>query len=92
MAEGPNNVIPHIHADTLWITGEICALHGWDARPSEQANGREVWDALILDAPTSAELDMLEIRLQELRDVVSKIFVVESNRASFRLNPCLFIL
>ena len=82
MAEGPHVLLPHVHADTLWITGEICALHGWDAHPADTVYEREVWDALILDAPTPAELDMLEIRFQELRDVVGKIFIVESNRTS----------
>lgn len=42
---------------------------------------REMWDAVILDGPTDAELDLLEIRLNELAQVVDKVFIVESNRA-----------
>ena len=59
---------------------DICALHGWDARKPSDVQNREVWDAIILDGPTDAELDLLEIRLNELKDVVHKFYIVESNR------------
>ena len=36
----------------------------------------EVWDAVLF----SSELDLLEIRLHELSDVVSKFFIVEADR------------
>lgn len=44
-----------------------------------EADEREMWDALILDSPTEAELELLEIRLNELHEVVDKVFIIESN-------------
>jgi beta-1,4-mannosyl-glycoprotein beta-1,4-N-acetylglucosaminyltransferase len=49
-------------------------LHGWTERKSKP----EVWDAVIF----STELDLLEIRMNELDDVVDKFFIVESDSQS----------
>ncbi|KAI5120788.1 hypothetical protein M0805_002415 [Coniferiporia weirii] len=77
---GPKHVFPHFYAENIWVGDEICELHGWSARPAAEAREREMWDAVILDAPTPAEVDLLEIRLNELAEVVDKVFIVESNR------------
>ncbi|KAH8110595.1 glycosyltransferase family 17-domain-containing protein [Phellopilus nigrolimitatus] len=80
MPARPQHVLPHFYAENMRIGDEICALHGWSARSVPEAVEREMWDSVILDGPTAAELDMLEIRFNELADVVNKIFIVESNR------------
>ena len=52
---------------------QICKLHGWTKR----AEGRDV---KVLDAVLmSSELDLLEIRMNELDSVVDRFFIIESN-------------
>ncbi|PAV22674.1 glycosyltransferase family 17 [Pyrrhoderma noxium] len=77
---GPKFVVPHYYSEGPWMGPEICELHGWSARANEDADEREMWDAIILDSATEAELELLEIRLNELHDVVDKVFIIESNR------------
>ena len=92
---GPKFVVPHYYSEGPWTGPEICELHGWSARANEDADEREMWDAIILDSATEAELELLEIRLNELHDVVDKVFIIESNREldstlpflSFSLSP-----
>lgn len=80
--DGPHRILPHFYAENLYVGGdEICELHGWTSRSVIDSIEREMWDAVILDGPTDAELDLLEIRLNELAEVVDKVFIVESNRA-----------
>lgn len=80
--DGPRRILPHFYAENLYVGGnEICELHGWESRSVMDMVEREMWDAIILDGPTDAELDLLEIRLNELAQVVDKVFIVESNRA-----------
>lgn len=77
---GPRQVLAHYHSNGLWATDDICLLHGFKPRPVVEIIEREMWDAFILDNPTNAELDLLEIRLHELYEVVDRVFIVESNR------------
>ena len=53
------------------VDQELCKMHGWEQRKSTP----EVWDAVIF----STELDLLEIRLNELDSVVDRFFIVESD-------------
>ncbi|KIP06548.1 glycosyltransferase family 17 protein [Phlebiopsis gigantea 11061_1 CR5-6] len=71
---GPKNTISHYYAEGVSFDQHLCQLHGWDVRPGEDVP--EVWDAILM----STELDLLEIRMHELKDVVSKFFIVESDR------------
>ncbi|KLO20181.1 glycosyl transferase [Schizopora paradoxa] len=77
---GPQNVLPHFDADGIYPDLELCVLHGWKHLPLIDRVERPFWDALILDDPTSAELDMLEIRLHEHFETVDRVFIIESNR------------
>ncbi|KDN41301.1 hypothetical protein RSAG8_07570, partial [Rhizoctonia solani AG-8 WAC10335] len=70
--EGPTTVIPHFYALGLEPSPAVCKLHGVEPRDGN----REVWDAVLF----STELDLLEVRLDELDAVVDRFFVVESNR------------
>ncbi|KAJ1302576.1 hypothetical protein OPQ81_002893 [Rhizoctonia solani] len=70
--EGPKTVIPHFYALGLEPSPKVCKLHGVKPRSEK----REVWDAVLF----STELDLLEVRLNELDAVVDRFFVVESNR------------
>ncbi|CAE6523843.1 unnamed protein product [Rhizoctonia solani] len=70
--EGPTTVIPHFYALGLEPSPAVCKLHGVEPRDRNQ----EVWDAVLF----STELDLLEVRLDELDAVVDRFFVVESNR------------
>lgn len=72
-ADGPNNIIPHYYADGLEFGSDTCQLHGWQRR--DQSNGLYVFDAVLM----SSELDLLEIRMNELDAVVDRFFIVESN-------------
>lgn len=51
-----------------------------------------MWDAIILDGPTEADLDLLEIRMHELYEVVDKVFIVESNRKQGYVNYVINLL
>ncbi|EJC98781.1 glycosyl transferase, partial [Fomitiporia mediterranea MF3/22] len=78
---GPHHIIPHYYVNNLQLgDSNICELHGWTAHTIRESVEREVWDAIILDAPTAVEIDLLEIRMNELDKVVDKFFIVESNR------------
>lgn len=72
---GPTNVIPHFYAEGVPIDQHLCALHGWDLRAPHDLP--QIWDAILV----STELDLLEVRMHELKDVVSKFFIVESDRS-----------
>ncbi|CAA0819925.1 beta-1-4-N-acetylglucosaminyltransferase family protein [Striga hermonthica] len=66
----PFHHIPHYYAENV-STEYLCRLHGWSPRPSP----RRVFDAIIF----SNELDLLEIRWNELRPYVAKFVVLEAN-------------
>ena len=71
---GPHNILPHYYAEGVPFDAHLCDLHGWKARDPNALP--EVWDAVLF----SSELDLLEIRLNELSDVASKFFIVEADR------------
>jgi beta-1,4-mannosyl-glycoprotein beta-1,4-N-acetylglucosaminyltransferase len=68
---GPSDIIPHFYGEGLKMDDHTCKLHGWTAR---KGNVRVI-DAILM----SNELDLLEIRLNELDSVVDYFFIVESN-------------
>ncbi|CAE6459519.1 unnamed protein product [Rhizoctonia solani] len=70
--EGPTTIIPHFYALGLEPSPAVCKLHGVEPRDGT----REVWDAVLF----STELDLLEVRLNELDSVVDRFFVIESDR------------
>ena len=72
-ADGPTNIIPHYHSDGLRMDKHTCSLHGWNER--ERGRTIKVLDAVLM----SSELDLLEIRLNELNTVVDRFFIIESN-------------
>ncbi|KAL5533749.1 hypothetical protein ACEPAG_209 [Sanghuangporus baumii] len=79
--DGPRQILPHYYAENLPAFGDdICELHGWPPRTISESIEQQLWDAIILEGPTEAELDLLEIRLNELDNLVDKFFIVESNR------------
>lgn len=51
----------------------MCKVHGWSQRSA--ASSTRVLDAVLM----SSELDLLEIRMNELDSVVDRFFIVESN-------------
>jgi beta-1,4-mannosyl-glycoprotein beta-1,4-N-acetylglucosaminyltransferase len=70
---GPSDVIPHYYGEGLKTDANTCQLHGWTER-------RENTDLKVLDAVLmSNELDLLEIRMNELDSVVDYFLIVESN-------------
>lgn len=71
---GPTKAIPHFYGEGLKMGQEVCKLHGWNQR-SDAPSQLKVLDAVLM----SSELDLLEIRLNELDDVVDYFLVVESN-------------
>ncbi|KAG8774901.1 hypothetical protein FRC12_001771 [Ceratobasidium sp. 428] len=73
--DGPKNLIPHFYAPGVEPSAAICKLHGYDVR-ADVEGGKEVWDAVLL----STELDLLEVRMNELDKVVDRFFVIESDR------------
>ncbi|THU85036.1 glycosyltransferase family 17 protein [Dendrothele bispora CBS 962.96] len=71
--DGPKTIIPHYHAEGMGVDKHTCSLHGWEER---QDHGKtKVLDAIMM----STELDLLEIRLNELENVVDRFFIIESN-------------
>lgn len=54
------------------INGDVCKLHGWKERPGSKV---KVLDAILV----STELDLLEIRMNELDAVVDRFYIIESN-------------
>lgn len=71
--EGPSNIIPHYFADGMVADENMCKLHNWEPRRDEK--NVKVLDAILM----SSELDLLEIRLNELDPVVDRFFIIESN-------------
>ncbi|KAH8118856.1 glycosyltransferase family 17 protein [Phellopilus nigrolimitatus] len=72
-ADGPTDIIPHYFVDGMSMDERACSLHGWQLRPA--AAQVHVLDAVLM----SSELDLLEVRLNELDTVVDRFFIVESN-------------
>jgi beta-1,4-mannosyl-glycoprotein beta-1,4-N-acetylglucosaminyltransferase len=72
--EGPRTLLAHYYSAGLKVDQELCRMHGWVERPRKPP----IWDATIF----STELDLLEIRLNELDAVVDRFFIVESNSES----------
>ena len=70
---GPNDVIPHYYVEGLKMDAHTCELHGW--RERQETEDLKVLDAVLM----SSELDLLEIRLNELDSVVDYFLIVESN-------------
>jgi beta-1,4-mannosyl-glycoprotein beta-1,4-N-acetylglucosaminyltransferase len=73
---GPNEIIPHFYSEGLQMDAHTCNLHGFTER--REKGNIKVLDAVLM----SNELDLLEIRLNELDSVVDYFLIVESN-ASF---------
>ena len=73
---GPQIILPHYYAEDLDVNEDVCALHGWSERKGRDEP--EMWDGILLNT----ELDLLEIRLNELDIVVDKFFIIESNSMS----------
>ncbi|TRM69180.1 glycosyltransferase family 17 protein [Schizophyllum amplum] len=74
-ADGPKHVVPHYYADGLGYGEGTCHLHGWPQREENERNALKVIDAVLM----SSELDLLEVRLNELDSVVDRFFILESN-------------
>lgn len=72
-ADGPKEVIPHYYAEGMKMDSHACKLHGWKER--KERDSIQVVDAILM----SSELDLLEIRMNELDSVVDKFFIIESN-------------
>ncbi|KZP00759.1 glycosyltransferase family 17 protein [Calocera viscosa TUFC12733] len=70
--DGPSQIIPHFYAEGVAFDTSLCKLHGWVPRPRPLP---PVWDAIMV----SSELDLLEIRMNELSGIVDRFFLVESN-------------
>lgn len=54
------------------MDSHTCKLHTWNLRANSNV---KVFDATLM----SSELDLLELRFNELDSVVDKFFIVESN-------------
>ena len=67
----PWNIIQHYYTSGIPIEN-LCKLHNWTFRETPP----KVFDAIIF----SNELDLLEIRLNELWEVVDHFIILESNR------------
>lgn len=69
--DGPTDVLPRLHEESLAADSvEACQRHGWTLRSPRP---------LLIDVVLfSTEVELLEIRLQELSDVVDIFVVVES--------------
>lgn len=65
--------ITHYHGEDIPVDANICRLHGWDTRPPQTET--VVFDAMLM----SNEVDLLEIRLNELDPVVDYFVILESN-------------
>ena len=70
---GPRDVIPHYYGEGLKMDANTCQLHGWKERLEKE--NFKVLDAVLM----SSELDLLEIRLNELDSAVDYFLIVESN-------------
>ncbi|KAH8828197.1 glycosyltransferase family 17 protein [Flagelloscypha sp. PMI_526] len=72
-ADGPQTILPHYYAEGMEFDKNACELHGWKAR--EDRGDVKVIDAVLV----SSELDLLELRINELNSVVDRFFILESN-------------
>jgi beta-1,4-mannosyl-glycoprotein beta-1,4-N-acetylglucosaminyltransferase len=72
-AEGPTQIVAHYYAEGMEVDSYMCQLHGWQERSGSE--NVKVLDAVLM----SSELDLLEIRMNELDSVVDRFFVLESN-------------
>ncbi|KAF9565563.1 glycosyltransferase family 17 protein [Agrocybe pediades] len=70
---GPSEIIPHFYGEGLPVDEHTCKLHGWTIR--RKLENVKVLDAVLM----SNELDLLEIRMNELDNVVDYFLIVESN-------------
>ncbi|KAG8082371.1 hypothetical protein GUJ93_ZPchr0014g46851 [Zizania palustris] len=66
----PFKIIPHYYHENVTMEN-LCKLHGWKVRETP----RRVFDAVLF----SNELDILEIRWNELSPYVSEFVLLESN-------------
>nr|GAT57789.1 glycosyltransferase family 17 protein [Mycena chlorophos] len=71
-------VVPHYYSEGLDINSHICKLHGWTAREEQsfgwpRVSAFRIFDAMVFEG----QLDLLEIRLNELDPVVDRFFIVE---------------
>ena len=57
------------------MDANTCQLHGWEERQEKSKSDFKVLDAVLM----SNELDLLEIRMNELDSVVDYFLIVESN-------------
>ncbi|KAJ7502915.1 glycosyltransferase family 17 protein [Mycena galericulata] len=71
-AEGPKDIITHYYSEGLDVDKSVCQLHGW---PERRGFPVKVLDAILI----STELDLLEIRMNELNPVVDHFYIIESN-------------
>lgn len=55
------------------MDAHTCKLHGWERR--SEGTSLTMLDAILM----SSELDLLEIRMEELNSVVDHFFIIESN-------------
>lgn len=74
-ADGPTQIVPHYYADGLKLDSHACKLHGWTERNRNKGGSIKVLDAVLM----SSELDLLEIRMNELDSIVDYFLIVESN-------------
>lgn len=72
-ASGPKDIVPHYYAEGMKMDAYTCQLHQWKER--EGKGQIKVMDAVLM----SSELDLLEIRMNELDSVVDNFFIIESN-------------
>ncbi|KAJ6576846.1 glycosyltransferase family 17 protein [Mycena sp. CBHHK59/15] len=72
-AEGPKTIVTHYYSEGLDVNASVCRLHGWEARRGNV--NLKILDAILM----STELDLLEIRMNELDPVVDRFFIIESN-------------
>ncbi|KAF8070442.1 glycosyltransferase family 17 protein [Lyophyllum atratum] len=72
-ANGPKEIIPHYYAEGMRMDSHACQLHGWNEREGKE--NIKVMDAILM----SSELDLLEVRMNELDSVVDNFLIIESN-------------
>jgi len=72
-ADGPSQIIPHYYSEGMPIDQQACIIHGWNRRGD--TNNVKIIDAVLM----SSELDLLEIRMEELDSVVDHFLILESN-------------
>jgi len=70
----PKQLLPHYYSEGVTMDPNYCALHKFSRREGGTAN-MKVLDAFLM----SSEVNLLEIRLNELDSVVDYFLIVESN-------------